>query len=68
VPSGPGQFGGPSRRASEGPPYPLSQLAKLPATSDAAARRVLNGYYLTNAGLAELQGLLPSGSFDVNVL
>jgi serine/threonine protein kinase/tetratricopeptide (TPR) repeat protein len=42
-------------------------LAKLPATSDADARRVLNRYYLTDEGLAELQGLLQSGYYDVHV-
>lgn len=42
-------------------------LAKLPATSDSDARRVLNAYYLTDEGLTELQGLLQSGCYDVNV-
>jgi hypothetical protein len=47
----------------------LARLSHFPVTSDTEtdARRLLNSYYLTDEGLADLQELLPSGCFDVNV-
>jgi hypothetical protein len=42
-------------------------LTRLQANSDTEARRVLNAYYLTDEGQAELHGLLKSGRYDVNV-
>jgi hypothetical protein len=42
-------------------------LAKLSPASDADGRRVLNGYYLTDEGLAHLQEQLHSGCYDISV-
>jgi hypothetical protein len=42
-------------------------LARLPATAEGEARRVLNSYYLTEEGLAQLHGLLQSGAYAVTV-
>jgi len=40
-------------------------LANIPATPDSDARRALNSYYLTDAGLNQLQGLLESGCYEL---
>src|SRR5579859_1556237 len=42
-------------------------LTQRPPTSEADARRLLNSYYLTDAGLAALQELLQSGCYAMNV-
>ena len=42
-------------------------LAEFPAAPETDARRLLNSYYLTDEGLARLQGMLESGCYDVNV-
>ena len=52
-----------------GPPTPseleLLEATGQPATDDARLR--LNGYFLSEAGLAELQGRLASGSYEIDV-
>lgn len=42
-------------------------LTRFPARPDSDARRALNSHYLTDEGLNELQRLLQSGCYDVNV-
>ena len=42
-------------------------LEKLPSVPEEDARRALNRYYLTDAGLAELQSLLESSAYTVNL-
>jgi hypothetical protein len=42
-------------------------LAGLAEVSDSDARRVLNGYFVTDKGLADLQERLRSGKFDIMV-
>ncbi len=42
-------------------------LNKISPESDSDARRILNGYYLTDEGLDHLQELLHSGCYDVVV-
>jgi hypothetical protein len=42
-------------------------LGRLPAVPEADARRMLNSYYISDDGLAELQELLQSGRYDVDV-
>lgn len=42
-------------------------LAPLPPVPEVAVRRVLNSYYLTEAGLAALQAMLESGCYQINV-
>lgn len=40
-------------------------LARLPAVPEGEARQALNTYFLTDAGLAELQDMLLTGRYDV---
>ncbi len=40
---------------------------KFSAATEADARRILNGYYLTDEGLRELQSLAQSGCYDVTI-
>ena len=45
----------------------LAQSPQFPVTPGSEVRRILNSYYLTDEGLAELQRRLQSGHYDVNV-
>lgn len=42
-------------------------LRDFPDTPEAEARRLLNGYFLGEAGLAQLQTLLDSGRYDIQL-
>ncbi|MEW8029652.1 MAG: hypothetical protein AB2761_03455 [Candidatus Thiodiazotropha endolucinida] len=42
-------------------------LENIPAVPDGEERRALNAYFLTDAGLAELQNLIDTGCYDVGV-
>ena len=44
-----------------------ARLRPLPVTRFSEVRRILNSYYLTDDGLTDLQELLQSGRYDVNV-
>ncbi len=48
-------------------PREWSLLEKLPSVSTENARLVLNSYFLTDTGLAELQGQLESGLYEVSL-
>ena len=44
-----------------------AMLTQMPAAPDADARRLLNGYHLTDKGLAALQDRLRSGCYEVAI-
>ncbi len=48
-------------------PHEQALLEQFPAAEAADARRVLNQYYLSEAGLAALQAALASGCYEVTV-
>jgi hypothetical protein len=48
-------------------PYERQLLERIPAAGQATERLALNTYFLTDAGLAELQDWLRSGHYDVRV-
>lgn len=48
-------------------PHEQGLLEKLAAASDENARLALNSHYLTDAGLAELQNLLQTGLYEINL-
>ena len=48
-------------------PHEHALLARLPAAGPLPERLALNAYFLTDAGLAELQAWLHSGLYDVRV-
>lgn len=54
---------------AEGPlqPHELALLERFPSVPHADARRFLNTYYLSEEGFSELQELLRSGAYEVNV-
>jgi hypothetical protein len=54
---------------ADGPlePHEQALLEKLALVSDENARLALNSHYLTDAGLAELQEMLQSGLYEINL-
>lgn len=47
--------------------HELDLLAELNAPADEHARRLLNGYFITDEGIARLQGQLQEGTFEIRV-
>jgi hypothetical protein len=47
--------------------HELALLTELSVTSNSDGRRVINGYFITDEGLARLRALLHSGCYDVVV-
>ncbi len=48
-------------------PHEIDLLRSFPKTDDGEDRRVLNGYFLTDGGLADLRDRLQTGCYDICV-